>query len=55
MDFRVFANAGPLWLALESLLESLPFWARWVLLVGLAVLVIAAPLAVVFALYKRRK
>ena len=48
-------EAGPLWLLFESLLESLPFWARWVLLVGLPVLMIAALVALVAALSKRRK
>ena len=57
MDFHAFAAAGPLWLALESLLESLPFGVRvagGVLLVALAVLGIAALVAFA-ASSKRRK
>jgi hypothetical protein len=47
-------EAGPLWLALESFLESLPVWPKWIFLAGPAVLVIAA-LAFVVASFKRRK
>jgi hypothetical protein len=48
-------EAGPLWLLLESLLESLPVKPKWILLAGLAVLVIAALVAFVVASSKRRK
>jgi hypothetical protein len=51
----VFADqAGPLWLALESFLESLPFWLRWVILATVALGFLLAFLAL-FALAIRRK
>jgi hypothetical protein len=47
--------AGPLWLAFESLLESLPIRPVWILLALLSVFVIAALAAFLFASHKRRK
>ena len=48
-------EAGPLWLILEDFLESLPVRPKWILLVGLLALVIAAIVAFVIGSYKRRK
>jgi hypothetical protein len=44
-------EAGPLWLILEDLAESLPVRPKWILLA----LAIAALLAFVFLSYKREK
>ena len=48
-------EAGPLWILLENFLESLPFWARWVVLAGGAGFVLAVLALIVFTIYRKNK
>jgi hypothetical protein len=41
MDYCAFAAAGPLWLALERLLESMPDWFRVLLGAGVVLAFLA--------------